>query len=399
MTEIDSALVHRAEQAVLGALLAGHDTAAVRDLRASHFTDPDHQALYLAVTAPDSGGMPRRLRSRLARLGSGRVRRMLAYASELRGLCPEPGHRWVYAAMLLEARNGRNGQPDAAAGEPRRRADADQRLAGAGEWLASAAAGGRRRRPATGQNGPADRRTEKLARELRPVVAALVLQGAGDRAARMGAAGSEPVREMEGDPGARRLRREDLQDAVLADLMRRPGDGKGLVARVPAEAFSPGPRRELYGFLSRAISAGIPVDPLITAWQANKREPGPAWQADTDGNGRESLTALALRLGEMTTVPGTAAVIARVLLADHECTRAFGPGWTSQPLTWQAASPGGSGQQPRPGPGMTPGMTPGPAPSERPASAARARQHAPAGPASVRRPQQDGGTGPVPRQA
>jgi hypothetical protein len=50
------------------------------------------------------------------------------------------------------------------------------------------------------------------------------------------------------------------------------------------------------------------------------------------------LTALALRLGEMTTVPGTAAVIARVLLADHECTTAFGPGWTSRPLTWGVAA-------------------------------------------------------------
>jgi hypothetical protein len=61
------------------------------------------------------------------------------------------------------------------------------------------------------------------------------MESSVDDAARSGAAGGEPVREGEPDPGAgRRLRREDLQDAVLADLMRRPGDAKALVARVPA---------------------------------------------------------------------------------------------------------------------------------------------------------------------
>jgi hypothetical protein len=391
VTEIDSALVHRAEQAVLGALLAGHDPTAVRDLRASHFTDPAHQALYLAVTGQDDGGMAGRLRSRLALLTIGRARRAAAYAGELRGRCPEPGHRWVYAAMLLEA--GPQAAPDAPDAGPRQQAGADQRLAGAGEWLASAATSGRRRRPATHQGGPVDRRTERLARMLRPVVQALAQQAPADQAARLGAAGGGPVREMEGDPGAgRRLRREDLQDAVLADLMRRPGDGKALVARVPAEAFSPGPRRELYAFLKKAIAAGIPVDPLITAWQANKREPGPAWQPDTDGAGRESLTALALRLGEMATVRGTAAVIGRVLLADHECTKAFGPHWTAQPFRWGTASPQPGGQEAR----TVAGATPGPA---RPARAAHARHAAPAAQPGLRRPEPGGGTGPLPRQA
>jgi hypothetical protein len=391
MTETRVALVRQAEQAVLGALLAGHDAAAVRDLRTGHFTDPAHQALYLAVTGQETVGMAGQLRSRLARLTSGRVRNAIAYAGELRGLCPEPGHRWVYAAMLLEARRARNAGSDAPAADPRRQASPDQRLAGAGEWLASAAAGGRRRRPASQQNGPVDRRTEQLARVLRPVIQALVLEGRGD-AARVDAAGGGPVREGEGDPGGqRRLRGEDLQDAVLADLMRRPGDGKALVARVPAEAFSPGVRRELYAFLQKAIAAGIPVDPLIAAWQASKREPGQAWQPQPDGRAGESLTALTLRLGEMATVRGTAAVIGRALLAEHECTRAFGPGWTRQPLTWGATRPAVGGQEAR----RAPAVTPGPA---RPAPAARARQQAPAAQAIYRRPE-PGGTGPIPRQA
>jgi hypothetical protein len=390
MTDIDSALVHRAEQAVLGALLAGHDAAAVRDLHAAHFTDPVHQALYLAITGHDSDGMAGRLRYQLALLTSARLRRTVAYARELRGRCPEPGHRWVHAAMLLEA--ARQAGPDAPAAGPQRQAGADQRLAGADEWLAASGAGGRRPGRVSQQNAPLDRRTRQLARTLRPVVQALLRESSGDRAARVGAAGGEPVREGEPDPGAgRRLRREDLQDAVLADLMRRPGDARTLVARVPAEAFSPGARRELYTLLQKAIAAGIPVDPLITAWQASKREPEPAWQPEADGAGRESLTALTLRLGEMATVRGTAAVIARVLLADHECTTAFGPGWTGRPLTWQAG-PAAHGQEAGPKPGMAPGPV-------RPAYAARHRQQSPAAQAGLRRPEQDGGTAPLPRQA
>jgi hypothetical protein len=95
---------------------------------------------------------------------------------------------------------------------------------------------------------------------------------------------------------------------------------------------------------------GIPVDPLITAWQASKREPEPTWQPEADGAGRQPLTALALRLGEMATVRGTAAVIARVLLADHKCTTAFGPGWTSRPLTPGTAGSAVGGQEAGPSP-------------------------------------------------
>jgi hypothetical protein len=381
MTDFDAALVRRAEQAVLGALLAGHDPAAVRDLRAEHFTDPAHQALYLAITGQDSGGTAGRLMSWLARLASSRARRTAAYAGELRGLCPDPGHRWAYAAMLLEAHRARNAGPGTAARPLRRQADPDQRLASAGEWLASAAATGGRKR-GTGQDGSADRRTRQLARALRPVVQALIQEG-HEHVARLKAAGGGPVREGDRVPGERRLGREDLQDAVLADLMRRPGDGTAMVKRVPAQAFSAGPRRDLYAFLQKAIAAGIPVDPLITAWQASKREPG---QPPPDGS--ESLAALTARLGQMETTPGTAAVLGRLLLADHECTQAFGPGWTAQPLDWNTARPAPAGQ-PRPGPGATPA---------RPAPASRPRQQAPAAPPIVPRPRQDGEAGPLPRQ-
>jgi hypothetical protein len=113
MTGIDSALVHRAEQAVLGALLAGHDAAAVRDLHAGHFTDPAHQALYLAITGQETGGMAGRLRYQLARLTSARLRRTAAYAGVVRGMCPEPGrtHLSTAAPGSLPGRCGPSSRP------------------------------------------------------------------------------------------------------------------------------------------------------------------------------------------------------------------------------------------------------------------------------------------------
>ena len=384
MTDFDAALVRRAEQAVLGALLAGHDGVALRDLRVEHFTDPAHQALYLAATGQDGGGIAGQLMSWLARLTNGQVRRTVVYAGELRDMCPDPGHRWAYAAMLLEARRAGNIGPGTVARPPCRQASPDQQLASAGEWLASAANGKGRR--ATVQNGPADRRTQQLARALRPVVQALIQEG-HDRVARLEAAGGGPVPEGERATGERRLRREDLQDAVLADLMRHPGEGAAMVARVPAEAFSLGPRRELYAFLKKAITAGIPVDPLIAAWQASRREPG-----QPQPGGEESLAALTARLGEMATTRGTAAVLGRALLADHECTQAFGPGWTARPLTWDTGRPAAESQQPRPAPGGT-------SDPARPARAASPRQQAPAAQPIVPRPRQGGGTGPLPRQS
>jgi hypothetical protein len=66
--------------------------------------------------------------------------------------------------------------------------------------------------------------------------------------------------------------------------MRHPGDGRGLVQRVPLNVFTRGTRQDLYRLIALPIVAGKPVDWLITAWQAT---------ASYDGTSVAGLAALA----------------------------------------------------------------------------------------------------------
>jgi hypothetical protein len=120
----------------------------------------------------------------------------------------------------------------------------------------------------------------------------------------------------------------DLQDLVLAGLMRHPAAGRALAGRVPPEV-SGGARRELYMVVRQLLTRRLPVDALIVAWEGRKKEAAGAG---------EPAAALALRLGEWPVLPGTAGHLCRGLLADYELTRAFGRDWIRQELSlgdWQ----------------------------------------------------------------
>jgi hypothetical protein len=143
---------------------------------------------------------------------------------------------------------------------------------------------------------------------------------------------------------------------VLADLMRRPADGRSAVARIPAEMFTAGPLRALYAVISARIVAGEPVDPVIIAWEASQGDQ--AVVAGDAAAARWSLPAIALKIGETPTAVGTARVFGRALLADHVLTERFGAGWAQERElgSWLgAAGPGtaeqsaGSGLGPDPG--------------------------------------------------
>jgi hypothetical protein len=180
--------------------------------------------------------------------------------------------------------------------------------------------------------------------------------GRRPQAREAGAAGASSAQAGNGN-AAPPLHKENLQDAVLADLMRHPGDGQGLVQRVPLNVFTRGTRQDLYRLIALPIVQRKPVDWLITAWQARMREvSGRGAQAAAT----ESLTAIAIRLGAMRTARGTAGVIGRALLGDYEVSMAFGPEWTRQrELNWAAARrPAVGSDQARQEPGVTPGPMP-----------------------------------------
>src|SRR5580693_8403239 len=101
-------LTRRAEQAVLGALVADPGRAvALNGLTVSAFGDGKHQAIFAALTGavPADSGLLGRFRGWLTRLPLRRqIRDLRAYMDTLPGLCPDPDHIADYAAMLGQAR-------------------------------------------------------------------------------------------------------------------------------------------------------------------------------------------------------------------------------------------------------------------------------------------------------
>jgi hypothetical protein len=371
MSDIDDYLTYRTEQAVLGALLAGTDPVQAGPLGVTGFADPVHQAIYLAFTVRTTTWAGR-LRDQAARITSRQVQGVVAYVDPLPGLCPDGSHLDIYAELLRVARHQREVAGGGSPGPPASRRSAaaagpGQQLEGASQWLSSAAREQHALRSVWAASGQApqapnhskrlDPATKKLSQALR---AAARSRRRRSRAREAGAAAAGPV--LAGDGTAKPpLRREDLQEAVLADLMRHPGDGRALVRRVPLNVFTRGPLQDLYRLIALPIAAGKPVDWLITAWQARKQELSARGSQPAPGaTASESLVLVAERLGAMRTERGTAVVIGRALLGDYEVSMAFGAQWTRQrELNWAAAGrPAVVGQPASPEPAVTPAAGP-----------------------------------------
>jgi hypothetical protein len=303
-------LVHRTEQALLGALIANPGHAYVLRLRPQDFTDIRHQAIYAALTDTSARGLVSRARGWLSRMLSKRVRDIAAYMDDLPGLCPDPAHYASYAAMIMQARQQREGT------RPEQAAQESARLAGAAAWLdGQVGEAARRPRRSAASEGAASLPDEvaRLARALRPSAQRLVREHRGDVLSEHARSGGRV------DP-------EHLQDEVLADLMRHPGEGRGVITWLPAEAFSAGPRRHLYELISQAIAVRQPVDPLIMAWHAARLHPAVAAE-------------FVLGIAALATGPGTAEVLGRPLLAEYICTTRLGADWAQSPPSAQPVLP------------------------------------------------------------
>jgi hypothetical protein len=370
----DPFLVHRAEQAFLGALVArqgrvGAGTALVGDagpgglagLRPQDFADPRHQAIYAALAGqalPERRGLPglyERLRAFMSRLLSAQARDTAAYMAGLPGLCPDSANLPAYTAMVTEASQARAVPaptvPAAAVPAPtvpaptvpaaavpvpqathapQRPAAENPRLASAGQWLDGARQAGTRQATQAytappSQTGRAldglDRQTARLARALSADARRLA-----DRAVPQAAVVPVPPESQPATLNGNSLLNA-LQEQMLADLMLHPASRGDVTSWLPARVFSAGHNRTLYQLISLRLNGGRPVDPLIIAWDASTL-------AGTAGSGTaqgESLAAAALRLGASNPAPGIVAVLAQPLYAEHVCTQAFGPGWREGP--------------------------------------------------------------------
>ena len=341
-------LTIRAEQAVLGALLTGGAAnGGLARIQVADFADGRHQAIFGALTgavAPP-GGLFGRLRMWLAGLSFWpQVRDFRQYIAELPQTCPEPAHLSRYAQMVAEASEQRR----AAAARVVPDGPDPGRIAGAAAYLAREAerAAASRRWPSRSPRPAAD---AALTRDT-AIAARAIRQDQAPPAARQA-----PAAATSATPAPERaMSAGKLEELVLADLLRHPGQAEETIRWLPVEVFTSENRRVIYGDIRRRVQDGEPVDPLIIAWDLN---------GSGEGHLAGGLVAgEVLRIAAADAAPGTAGLLGRALLADQVCTRRFGTDWPRSlrlnptfPVT--AAEPG-LARGPQPLPGAVPEPTP-----------------------------------------
>ena len=132
---------------------------------------------------------------------------------------------------------------------------------------------------------------------------------------------------------ADQISRRDVQDLLLAALMRDTGLAREIVASLPADRFEDGPRRELYTMIAEFVAERRPLDPLLLAWAADQRSPaGPHVARDTWVS-----PDYIRRLAHVAPIPGKPAWLGQLLLNDSTDTPA--------PRQPTAREPEGSPQQ------------------------------------------------------
>lgn len=350
----DTELVHQVEQALLGAMITRPKAiAGLGEVPPELFTDQRHQAIAAALTGSvgEERGLLGRLRGFFARF-SRQAREAEQYMETLPSLCPDAGHIGNYHRILAEARALREAAAQAAA---ERAARNTQTLDGASRNLA-VQTGDTPRPTAPGELAPD---VARLARTLstrtrRPASApapegnaqpaqqqASAPQAAGSQTrpapqqarvpAQAASAQATPVPEpgaaaqtasRNGHPAAaiRTTRPEDVQDLILAALMRDSDEARNVCSWLPASVFPEGPRRELFTMISEHVRNRREVDPLIMAWAADLRKSaGPAGDTWNQNEGWAS-PAFTLGIGRLGAAPGTAIILGRMLLAEHMVT-------------------------------------------------------------------------------
>jgi hypothetical protein len=390
----DAGLAHRAEQALLGAMIArpGQAIGLPGTLTPEHFTDQRHQAICAALTGTGLGEQGRLgwLRDLLTRLGK-RSRQTAAYMAALPSMCPAPEHMASYYQMVSQAKAQREAGPVAAEA-------AGDELARAAAQLASAAAqlAGQAARSGKTGNAPGElpAGVTRLARALGTTARQLSTEQQPARPAAPAGAGTpppvpdqEPVRAGQDDRPAAGpasepaavTRTEDLEDLVLAAVMRHPEQAREVLGWLPAAAFSQGPRRDLYQLAGDLIKAREKTDPLIIAWAVGRRLDDRQESAALGDEEGRVTPGFVLRVAELPAVPETAAAFGKVLLAQHVCATRWGETWYKSP---QLTRPAASGPAASRGPAVVPGQQQAPEQAPAPAVAApavaRADEHAPA---------------------
>jgi len=307
-------LSQRAERALLGAILLGAGrTAALPRLEPGDFADQAHRELFTMLTT-DPG-----------QTGSAYGRE---YLDDLQRSCPHPGHAPAYGRMVIEATlrrqlTGHALRLELGAGDMHyhaRRLTETTHPGGSAEELL-------KQDLLTGE-GRAEPSVERLlshqllvslalrahvkafnpdresAQPPRSHVVAEVLPVPSAGVAAWAAAASAPLRA--GDAAAL------LEEHVLACALRREPQAD-VTGWLPGEAFSAGPRRELYTAILALRARGEPVDELTADWERARHQAPPA-------DGQAADTTYARRLAGIRTDPAEALRAAHRLFSQRLST-------------------------------------------------------------------------------
>ncbi|MFG1928935.1 DnaB-like helicase N-terminal domain-containing protein [Cryptosporangium sp. NPDC048952] len=234
-----SYLTFRAEQAVLGALLAAEPLPdQLGRLRADHFGAPGHRQLYETITAlrydhPSLSGEA--LIDAAAQRGPdpGASRRQLWM---LRTQCPDPRHLTAYAAMVQAAAFRR----EVAAEAERAEAEAGYSVSGDGT---------------VHQRRFAEALTDQSRR-----YDVLVTIEPGRTQPAIGRASVGPSAEAA-------ERRAQHEHALLADLLQNPRQAFELATFMPDTTFRDPQRREIYRTIRTLAEDGEAIDEVTVGWR------------------------------------------------------------------------------------------------------------------------------------
>lgn len=342
MTDPD--MVHRAEQALLGALIQRPRQVRALDLTSAHFADPTHQAIAASLTgeAGENRGVLGRIRGFFSRFTRA-TREAERYMDELPGHCPDPGHFGAYYEMVSAARAEReatatqvaeqlahgaqvisvaserlsrmNGKRDKTTDLPAEVANLARSLRGKAQQLKedaqpqTAPGQAQQASPPPQQNQEAGQ-PQPAAPESGPPASQPADGTVSGRNAPSAPAPAPPVDTVPYQQPHAPLQREDLENNILVCLMTNPHEARRVTAWLPAEVFDEGPRRELYSLISDFVANRTAIDPVTLAWAAQQRHEA--------GQSEGWLSPdFVLGLGELRVAPGTAEVLGAPLLADH----------------------------------------------------------------------------------
>jgi hypothetical protein len=354
-------LTHRAEQALLGALLRDPDQIGnVRFLTAADFATPRHRAVFTAIADVHDGRLNGSLTPAdlVVSLAAQQPDLSVQQLGELADSCPHPANAPAYARMVAEASLRRS----LAVHAERLVEDATQLNREIGRVPAAA-------KPGHG--------ADAFPAHLLKLAHAMMRHAWGFDQEPAASAGTPQQARQPGDGQARQ------EEEVLAGLIRHFPQNSNVVNWLPAEAFTPGPRREVYQAITALARSGEPLEALSVDWQLS-RDQAAVRPAGSEPAPPRPEAGYVARLASLPITAGTATLTGRLLLNQHAAAQL-------------RTHPAHTENVHRPGGGPAPATMRGPAvpqPARRPPRLASPPPLIPPPPGNNRQPNQPG---PEPR--